>query len=97
MNYELAGWIGGLLLAICSLPQAYLAWKQGHSEGVAVGMLWLWGLGEVFTLIYVIPKKDWPLIINYTFNILCIAVISWYKFKPRKVVKEIDISVIKVD
>lgn len=83
MNYELLGWTGGLLLAVCAVPQAYLSLKQGHSEGVALGMLILWLSGEILTLLYVLPKMDWPLIVNYAANILCIGVICWYRFFPR--------------
>lgn len=86
MSYELIGWMGGILLAICAIPQAFLSYKQGHSKGIAIGMLVTWLLGEIFTLVYVIPKLDWPLIVNYTANIFCIGVICWYRAFPREVV-----------
>lgn len=84
MNYDVMGWMGGIMLAICSFPQAIMAYRQGHSDGISIWMLWLWGLGEVFTLIYIYPKGDLPLLVNYSANILCISVISWYRFRPRK-------------
>jgi hypothetical protein len=83
MSYDVYGWIGGLLLAVCAIPQAILSYKKGNAEGVSVIMLLLWLLGEICTLIYVSPKKDWPLIINYSANIVCIGIICWYKFFPR--------------
>ena len=80
---DLVGWIGGLMLAICALPQAYTSWKQGHSDGLTWTLLWLWGGGEFVTLVYVIPKQDWPLILNYGINVIAMSVIMWYKWKPR--------------
>lgn len=81
---ELIGWIGGILLAFCGLPQAIESYKQGHSRGLTWGFLIMWGVGELFTIVYVIPKWHWPLIFNYTANIIFISIIVYYKIKPRK-------------
>lgn len=78
------GWIGGIMLAICALPQAYMAWKQGHSNGVSALLLILWGGGEIFTFIYVLPKSDLPLLLNYSTNLVSLFIISWFKLFPRK-------------
>lgn len=80
---ELLGWLGGILFAGCAIPQAYKSYKEGHSLGISWGLLIMWGLGEVFTLLYVIPKLDFPLIINYTCNLLSCSVIAWFKLFPR--------------
>lgn len=81
---ELIGWIGGILLAICGIPQAYKSLKQGHSTGISASFLWLWFWGEVLVLIYVVPQLLYPLIFNYLFNIMIIGIILWYKYIPRK-------------
>jgi len=81
---EAVGWLGGFLLAICGAPLAWQSYKNGHSEGIAWGFLWLWFWGEVLVLIYVLPQFLWPLILNYTFNIFLITIILWYKIKPRQ-------------
>lgn len=78
------GWIGAWLMAICGLPQAWQSYQQGHSDGLSKYLLWLWSLGEIFTLIYVLPKFDWPLIFNYGTNLFSLSIIVWYKLKPRK-------------
>jgi uncharacterized protein with PQ loop repeat len=80
---ELTGWVGSFLLAFCGLPQAASSWRNGNSLGVSWGLLIMWGLGEVFTLLYVLPKMETPLIFNYLTNILFIVVISYYKLRPR--------------
>lgn len=77
------GYIGSILLAICGAPQAVLSIKQGHSEGISIYFLLLWTFGEIFTLIYIIPKLDIPLLLNYSSNILFLIIIWKYKLFPR--------------
>ena len=77
------GYIGAFLLAFCALPQTYKSYKEGHSEGLSHAFLWMWGIGEVLLLVYVIPAKDYPLILNYGINALLVAIILKYKYFPR--------------
>ena len=81
---EYIGWIGSILLAFCGLPQALESYKTKSSAGLTWSFLIMWGVGEIFTVIYIIPKWHWPLIFNYTANIIFISVIVYYKIKPRK-------------
>lgn len=81
---SLVGWIGSILLAFCGLPQAIHSWKMGSSSGITWGLISMWGLGEVFTMVYVFPKMDWPLLFNYMANIVFISVIMWYKVFPSR-------------
>jgi len=81
---EIIGWIGSLLLAVCALPQAILSYRQKHSEGISHGMLFLWGLGELFVLAYVVWKMDLPLIVNYGANLIMILIIGYYKYFPTQ-------------
>lgn len=81
---EIFGWIGAVLLAFCGLPQAIESFKKGSSYGVTWGLISMWLLGEVFTLFYVYPKSDLPLLFNYFVNILFILIIGYYKIFPRK-------------
>ena len=82
---ETIGWIGAALFALCGAPQAYLSYKQGHSDGVSHGLLWMWFWGEVLTMIYVFVKHglDLPLMMNYTINIIFVMVIIKYKYWRR--------------
>jgi uncharacterized protein with PQ loop repeat len=81
---EYIGWIGSILLAFCGLPQAIESYKTKNSDGLTWGFLIMWGVGEIFTIIYILPKWHWPLIFNYTANLIFISVILYYKIKPRK-------------
>lgn len=83
MNLELIGWIGSILFAICGIPQAYHSYKSGHSNELTWTFLTLWFLGEVFTIIYIFPKRDYPLLFNYSINLMCLIVIFKFKIFPR--------------
>ena len=79
---EIIGWIGSILLAFCGLPQAIESYRTKSSDGLTWGLLLMWFWGEIFTIIYIIPKWHWPLIFNYTANIIFLLVILYYKIKP---------------
>jgi len=81
---EIIGWIGGILLSLCGVPQAWKSYKDGHSEGLSLYFILMWFFGEIFLLIYVFPKYLIPLILNYSFNVFIALVIVWYKIYPRK-------------
>lgn len=78
-----SSWIGSGAFAISGLPQAIRSYKQKHSHGVANGLLGLWLVGEVFTLIYGIGIWQIPIIFNCITNAIFIAVVIYYKIKPQ--------------
>jgi uncharacterized protein with PQ loop repeat len=80
---EALGWSGSILLAFCGLPQAVQSWRTGSSSGVNWGLISMWGVGEVLAMLYVLPRMDWPLLFNYSANIVFISVIAYYKVWPR--------------
>lgn len=80
---EILGWLGSTALAICGLPQAYQSWKEKKTVGISSSFLYLWLLGEILTLIYVIPKWHWPLLFNYVGNLIFISIILYYKYYPK--------------
>jgi uncharacterized protein with PQ loop repeat len=81
---ETIGWIGSILLAFCGLPQAWESYRTKSSAGLTWSFLIMWGVGEIFTIIYILPKWHWPLIFNYTANLVFISVILFYKIKGKK-------------
>lgn len=78
---ETVGWLGATLLAFCGLPQAVESWRKKSSHGITWGLLVMWGLGEVLTLAYVLPKMDMPLLFNYSANTVFLSVIIYYKLR----------------
>lgn len=83
---DLIGWLGAFSFAICAVPQAYESIKNKNSDGIAPMFLTLWLQGEILMLIYVAfqPELDYPLFINYLFNLILTSVIAFYKIFPNK-------------
>jgi uncharacterized protein with PQ loop repeat len=81
----LTGVLGALLLAVCGLPQAIQSFKTGTSNGVNGTFLWLWGVGEILLVIYIlVTTKDLILLMNYLLNIIIIGIIAYYKIKDSR-------------
>jgi uncharacterized protein with PQ loop repeat len=81
---ENIGWVGSILLAFCGLPQAIESYKTKSSEGLTWGFIGMWFIGEICTFIYILPKMDLPLLLNYTANIIFLSIIIFYKLCPKK-------------
>lgn len=80
------GWLGAIGFGLCGLPQAVKAYRDGHSDGLDLGFLLLWSLGEVCTFWAVYhgnPVKY--LIANYTLNAVFLCVMWFYKIWPRRI------------
>lgn len=79
---EMVGYIGGILLALCGIPEAFMSIVKGRS-GVTMGLALMWWLGEIAMLIYVFEIASPPLLINYLTNVICTTIIVRYKLWPR--------------
>lgn len=77
---EIVSWLGSILLACCGAPIAWEAYKNKKSD-INLWFLGMWGLGEVFTLIYVVYKKEGALTFNYLSNLLFILIVLKYRFR----------------
>jgi len=84
MSVELFGWLGSIFFAICALPQAIKAFKDGHAHGISTWYLILWFLGEICMIAYIWDRSDMPLMVNYVMNLGFLIVIMKYKFFPNK-------------
>jgi uncharacterized protein with PQ loop repeat len=80
---ELSGIIGAVLFAFCGLPQAITCIKTGNSSGLSWTFLIMWFFGEIFTIIYILPKHDYILLGNYILNFVFLLIMLKYKIKPR--------------
>jgi len=81
---ELVGWVGSFFFAVCCIPQTFQCWKQGHGRGLNWAFLITWLLGELCMIYYIWPNRDWPLLVNYIFNLLCLLGILKYKIWERE-------------
>lgn len=77
------GAIGAFLLAICAIPLAYSSIKNGKSE-INSGFLYLWTAGEISSLIYLLSINEQILIWNYVANLMLLAPVIFYKWRPSK-------------
>lgn len=84
---EIIGWIGAIAFGLSAVPQAYKSFKEGHSFGISSGLIVLWLIGEIATLIYVWPTGKLPLIVNYMANLIFVGIIAYYKLFPTKFAK----------
>lgn len=84
MDLQYFAWTGSTLLSFCAFPQVVRCCLQGHAHGISWTFLLMWLIGEIFLLIYMLPKGDIPLIANYLLNIVFLAIIIRYKVKPRR-------------
>lgn len=76
--------VGSLLLLFRMVPQVIKCVKQGHGKGLSKLFLWSWLLGEGLILTHFVIKSDGiGLIVNYSFMIVCILTVMFYKFFPR--------------
>lgn len=84
--FILLGTVGAICFALSGLPQAIKSWREGHSNGIAYGTVWLWLLGEGMMLAYALHfyVNDWILITNYTANFLLVSIIFKFKYWKRK-------------
>lgn len=87
--FEILGWLGSICLAVCGLPQAWMSFKDKHSEGMSWAFILLWAFGEAFALTYVYDKLDAPLLLNYLTNILVVGIILYYKINPKNQIDQL--------
>lgn len=81
---EISGWIGGILLALCAIPEVIASFKTKECN-LSHGFLWLWYLGEWLIFIPVVIKGMAAfLIFNYGLNIILISVLMYYKYFHKK-------------
>lgn len=81
IDLEIIGWLSGAMLAVCGVPQAIKIVRTKNTESLSMLFLVLWFVGEVFGIVYVLPKTYNPLIFNYGFNTLLSGFMLFYKVK----------------
>ena len=79
-NMETIGYIGGLLLAICGLPETIRTIKDKRCH-LGWPFLFMWFFGELLMGIYTLELWNGPLLFNYGFNILLVGIMVFYKIK----------------
>lgn len=75
---ELAGWLGNLLLSVCAIPLAIAAWRTKRVDIDPI-FLYTWISGEVLGMVYAVSLGAWPIICNFTINLVCLAIVTYYR------------------
>lgn len=87
MSMEMLGWISGILLAFCSVPEAIRAHQFGFC-GLTDSSLWMWAFGELLGLIYVCSLASWPLIASYSVSLAATGWMMYFRYWPRTSVRD---------
>jgi uncharacterized protein with PQ loop repeat len=82
MIIDIIGWIGAIAFSVCAIPQALEAIKNKACY-INKSFLYLWLIGEVFTLVYAINIKAAPLLLNYIINGISLSIILYYNKSPK--------------
>lgn len=84
--FQIIGWVGAILLALCSLPQAIMVFRNKNADGLSSSFLGLWFSGTVLTGSYIVATDptNLPLLANYGINFCFLCVITFYKCFPER-------------
>ena len=74
-------YIGAIALAICAVPLAWAAWRDGYDE-TNTGLLVLWTFGEV--ALACSYYYDMALMLNYLTNIGCLGIVWWVRLTAKE-------------
>ncbi len=85
--HEIIGWFGSIFFAFCGFPQVIHTWKTRKTDDLSEMFLWLWFLGEIFTIYYLIHEDQrtgeyhWPLYFNYFLNLIMVCYLLFARYK----------------
>ena len=78
----LLGWLGAIALALCGIPAACKAIRDGHARGLSTAFVALWWIGELAMLAHVIAERSGAaLVANYAANAVLVSVIVFFKVR----------------
>jgi len=72
------GWIASFCFMFSGAPAALEALTTKQCT-IPIGTLILWTVGEICAVIYILPRKDKPLLANYLVNLVFLSVMWFYK------------------
>lgn len=79
---ELIGYISGIMLALCGLPEAIRSVRNKRCD-IGWGLLLMWLGGEIGLLIYEFKTMAIPRLLNYSCNIIFINIMIYWKLKKK--------------
>ena len=95
---QVIGTLGGVALAVCSVPQAFVMWKNKSARDVSLSYTILYCIGLTLTLVYMILINALVAIITISFEVviayLVLALKIYYDAKTltTKADQEVDMK-----
>lgn len=82
---SLLGTIATILFIAATAAQTRKSWKEGHSNGVSHGLIWMLLTGFVCMSMYVkyTVGNDLILLGSYIAQFILLAIVARYKYLPR--------------
>lgn len=77
------GWIGGVCLALCAIPEVISCLRKGYT-GCSWGLLALWFIGEVCLFAVELEHMYIPRLFNYFVNIACLVYLIKCKITEKR-------------
>ena len=84
--HELIGNAGNFISFFICMPQLWKIYKSKRIDGISWGTVWMLWLANVLHLLYVIPTKDYILIMKPSYGILVVGIQLVMMFTYRGVV-----------
>lgn len=77
LQAEIIGYVGGAFLAICCIPQFLKMWENKSAKDVSLLYTFLYTIGLVFTLVYMIMLEATAAIVTISFEVaVALAVVA---------------------
>ena len=94
MVTDLVGYLAGLLLALCFLPQVVKTWRLRHARDVSMGMLVLTLASAILYEVYAALLGLWPvLVMNGIFGLLvCVEIAMKARFDQSERTQPVRVS-----
>lgn len=81
MLLEILGWIGTFCFSTCTIPQAWVCYRNKTAGTLSWSFLWLWLVGLLANTAYILPTKQYPLLVTYFFSYVTLGVMLYYKVR----------------
>ena len=80
---DLVGTVAATLTTVAFIPQAWLMWKSGRTEGVSLGMYSIFTIGVALWLLYGVMLGAWPIVVANAITFVLAAFILLMKLRSK--------------
>jgi uncharacterized protein with PQ loop repeat len=80
---QYVGLVGGTITTLGGVPQIYKMHLTKQAGDLSWGMLFMWTLGLIMTLIYSVNAKQFAVYVPTTLSLMMTLVMMWLKWRYR--------------